>query len=184
MTYLVLLLCLALTDAIFAGYRAGAGRNPLIHKLDYTIISCWGGLFAGLGATALAALGALALILWRGPLEMAAIAQLDAAARPLVHAYAVFASALLAVVLFWTYPRRRTRELAVVLILGPCTLLRPYWIIGGALWALAGAEPALAALIALVAALQLGVEPVLNVWHTRAQRQRMQRLLITPDSGQ
>lgn len=182
MTHLALLLGLSLTDAVFAGYRAGAGRNPRIHKLDYTILSCWAGLFAGLAAAVFAALGALAYaVAGSGPFTADTIAQLDAAARPLVHAYAVFATVLLLVVLFWTYPRRRTRELAVVLILGPCTLLRPYWIIGGALWALAGLELALAALIALVAALQLGIEPLLNLWHARAQRLRLQQLLA--DAG-
>lgn len=183
MTYLALLLGLSLTDAIFAGYRAGAGRNPRIHKLDFTIVTCWSGLFAGLGAALLAALAALAYVFAGsgGPSVADAIAQLDAAAQPLVHVYAVFAAVLLSVVLFWTYPRRRTREFAVVLILGPCTLLRPYWIIGGALWALAGVELSLAALIALVAVLQLGVEPLLNLWQARAQRLRMQRLLA--DAG-
>ena len=176
----MLLLALSLTDAVFAGYRAGAGRNPRIHKLDYTIVTCWAGLFAGLGAALLAVLGALTYVLAHsegGRSVKEAIAQLDAAAQPLVHAYAVFATALLSVVLFWTYPRRRTRELAVVLILGPCTLLRPYWVIGGALWALAGVELSLAALIALVAALQLSVEPLLNLWQARAQRLRVQQLL-------
>jgi hypothetical protein len=75
---------------------------------------------------------------------------------------------------FWTYPRRHTRELAVVLILGPCTLLRPYWIVGGALWTLAGRELSLAALIASVCAIQLSIEPLLNAWQARAQRLRMQ----------
>ncbi len=181
----MLLLGLSLTDAIFAGYRAGAGRNPRIHKLDYTIVTCWAGLFAGLGTALVAALGALAY-LWAasaeavsdgGHISASAIAQLDAAAQPLVHAYALFATVLLSVVVFWTYPRRRTRELAVVLILGPCTLLRPYWIVGGALWALAGVERPLAALIAFVAALQLGLEPLLNVWQSRGQRRRMRELL-------
>lgn len=195
LTYLALLLGLCLTDAMFAGYRAGAGRNPRIHKLDYTIVSCWSGLFAGLGAALLAALGALAYLAARGPLAAGVtapldgmavldgiasrdgVARLDAAAQPLVQAYAVFASVLLLVMLFWTYPRRRTRELAVVLILGPCTLLRPYWIIGGALWALARVERPLAPLIVLAAALQLGVEPLLDVWQARAQRLRIQQLL-------
>jgi hypothetical protein len=180
LTYLALLLGLSLTDATFAGFRAGAGRNPRIHKLDYTIVTCWSGLFAGLAAALLAALGALAYLLAASegsPFAPAAIAQLDAAAQPLVHVYAVFATVLLSVVLFWTYPRRRTRELAVVLILGPCTLLRPYWIVGGAAWALSGVGLSLAALIAFVAALQLGIEPLLNVWQARAQRLRMQPLL-------
>ena len=43
MTHLALLLGLCLTDAMFAGFRAAAGRNPRIHKLDYTIVSCWSG---------------------------------------------------------------------------------------------------------------------------------------------
>lgn len=179
MTHLALLLALSLTDAVFSGYRAGAGRNARIHKLDYVIVTCWSGFFAGLGAAVLGAVAALAyvfLVSGAQPSAASSVARLDAAAQPLVHAYAVFATVLLLVVLFWTYPRRRTRELAVVLILGPCTLLRPYWIIGGALWALAGVELSLAALIALVTVLQLGIEPLLNLWHARAQRLRIQQL--------
>ena len=190
MTHLALLLGLCLTDAMFAGFRAGAGRNPRIHKLDYTIVTCWSGLFAGLGAALFAALGGLVYLAARGAgapryaiAPRDAMARLDAAAQPLVHVYAVFATVLLLVMLFWTYPRRRTRELAVVLILGPCTLLRPYWIIGGALWALGRVEPSLAPLLALAAALQLGVEPLLDVWQTRAQRLRIQQLLADGTSG-
>lgn len=178
MTNLALLLGMSLTDAVFSGYRSGAGRNPRINKVDYVLANGWAGLFAGLGAALIALVAALVYVHSGSraaqPLPDT-VAQLDAAARPLVHVYGLFATALLLVLLLWTYPRRRTRELAVVLILGPCTLLRPYWIIGGALWALAGENASLAALIALVATLQLGVEPVLNVWHGRAQRLRMQR---------
>ena len=54
---------------------------------------------------------------------------------------------------------------------------RAYWIVGGALWALAGVERPLAALIAFVAALQLGLGPLLNVWQSRGQRRRMRELL-------
>jgi hypothetical protein len=179
LTHLQLLLALSLTDAVFAGYRAGAGRNPRIHKLDYMIVTCWSGFFAGLAVAVVAgaaALGHVLLVSGGWPFLASGIARLDAAAQPLVHAHAIFATVLLLVVLFWTYPRRRTRELAVVLILGPCTLLRPYWIIGGALWALAGVELPLAALIVLVTGLQLSVEPLLNLWHARAQRLRLQQL--------
>ena len=135
-------------------------------------------MFAGLGGASLATLAALVYVQTgrraARPL-MDIVAELDAAARPLVHTYGLFATGLLLVLVFWTYPRRRTRELAVVLILGPGTLLRPYWIVAGALWALAGVDVPLAALIVLVAAVQLGVEPMLNVRQARAQRLRMQR---------
>jgi hypothetical protein len=176
--HLALLLGLSLTDAIFSGYRAGAGRNPRLHKLDYTLVSCWVGFFVGLGAALLGALAALVYVAVSGRVGQPvpdSIARLDAAAQRLVFSYGVFASVLLLVVLLWTYPRRRTRELAVVLILGPCTLLRPWWIVGGALWAAQAVDLPLAALITLVVAAQLGVEPVLNLWHARAQSLRMEQ---------
>ena len=178
MTNLALLLGMSLTDAVFSGYRSGAGRNPRIHKLDDTIANCWAGLFAGLGAAVIALSAALAYAhsgSSAGQPLGEVVARLDAAAKPLVHAYGLFATALLLVILLWTYPRRRTRELAVVLILGPGTLLRPYWIVGATLWALSADDLSLAVLSALVAGLQLGVEPVLNVWQGRVQRLRLQR---------
>jgi hypothetical protein len=169
---------MSLIDAAFSGYRSGAGRNPRIHKVDYALANGWAGLFAGLGAALLALVAALVYVhsgSRAGQPLAEVVVRLDAAAKPLVHAYGLFATGLLLVILFWTYPRRRTRELAVVLILGPGTLLRPYWIIGGALWALAGETLSMAALIALVVVLQLGVEPGLNMWQERAQRRRLQR---------
>lgn len=178
MTNLGLLMGMSLLDAVFSGYRSAAGRNPRIHKLDYALANCWAGLFAGFGGASIATLAALVYVQTgrRAGRPLAdVVAELDAAAKPLVLAYGLFATGLLLVLVFWTYPRRRTRELAVVLILGPGTLLRPYWIVGGALWALAGVDLSLAALIVLVAAVQLGVEPALNVWQARAQRLRMQR---------
>lgn len=178
MTNLGLLLAMSLTDSIFSGYRAGAGRNPLLHKVDYTLLSFWSGLLLGLGGALVAAGGALAYLYWQkcsGKPVLDVIAILNDAALPLVRCYGVFATGVLLVMLFWTYPRRRTRELAVVLILGPCTLIRPFWIAGGAAWASLGVEPALAALIVLTAAVQFGVEHLLNRWQRRAQLLRMRQ---------
>jgi hypothetical protein len=178
LTNIGLLLVLSVTDSIFSGYRAGAGRNPRLNKVDYTLQSLWSGLGLGLGGAAVMGAVALSCVYWQldgaeplGPV----VALLDAAALPLVQWYGAFATVLLLVMLLWTYPRRQTRELSVVLILGPCTLVRPFWILAGALWASLGVALWISFLVLLAAAVQLGIEQLLNRWQLGRQLRRMQR---------
>jgi hypothetical protein len=178
LTNIALLLVLSLTDAIFSGYRAGAGRNARLNKIDYTLQSLWAGLAFGLLGAAVMGAVALACLYWQregGEPVWPLIARLDAAALPLVQWYGTFATLLLLVVLLWTYPRRQTRELSVVLILGPCTLVRPFWIVAGAIWASLGVPLWISFIVLLAAAVQLGVELRLNRWQHGRQLRRMQR---------
>ncbi len=172
------LLVLALTDATFAGYRAAAGRDARLHKADYYLKAFWMGLAGGvLGALVVAAV-TFALLWWQlrsGAAFEHLRGELEAAAARLVFAYAIFATLMLSVMLLWTYPKRQLRELSVVMILGPCTLIRPYWIFGGALYAAWPAAPWVQALCFVAAVVQLSIEAALNRVQRRAQLARMRQ---------
>lgn len=170
------LLLLSLTDAMFAGYRAAAGRNPRLHKVDYYLAAFWTGLFAGWVSAAVVALLVFVLASWQvrgGESWGEVINELHDAASELTVVYGVFATTLLAVMLLWTYPKRQIRELSVVLILGPCTLMRPPWIVVGAAYVGWG-QPAWIASSCLAAALvQLSTGRLLDVLQKRAQLRRL-----------
>ncbi len=170
------LLVLALTDAMFAGYRSAAGRNPRLHKADYYLGAFWMGLFGGAANCLLVGsigVGLAAYQVHTGQSWADAWQQLEAAAGQLVRVYAIFASVLLAVMLLWTYPRRESRELSVVMILGPCTLLRGPWIIIGAGYAALQGPTWTGAWCLTAAISQLLLEWVLNRLQASAQRRRM-----------
>lgn len=80
-------------------------------------------------------------------------------------------SAIRAHLVFWTYPVRRVRELSAVLILGPCTLLRPFVILGGAMFAAWHVPRHLVALVFIAVGVHLAMEAALNrIAHTALLR--------------
>lgn len=159
------LFALVMADALLAGYRAGAGRNPLLHKTDYYIKGFWMGAAGGVAAALVVAAIALGMGTWHIKAGMPwseYLAELNHAAGVLVKPYAFFAAVMLAVVVFWSYPVRRVRELSAVLILGPCTLLRPFVILGGAMFAAWHVPPHLVALVFIAVGVHLAMEAALN----------------------
>lgn len=176
----ILLAVLAVVDAAFAGFRAAAGRNAAVHKPDYFLRATWMGAGVGLLAIALvcAWLG-LTLVTATSP-QVLFDAYIDAATR-LVVAYAIYATIVVSALLAWTYPRAAQRALATVLVLGPFTLLRPYAIIAGAVWAAVGTTRwEVTGAVILAAAVQLLVAPFLEHLQSRAQTRLIARLY---DSG-
>lgn len=181
MTAFVLLLVLSLTDFLFSGYRAAAGRNALLHKVDYYLKSFWEGFFAGcvgglLVTGCVVGLAAVEVTV-SGASWSYALGELERAAARMVWAYGGFATLLLSVMLLWTYPKRQIRELSVVLILGPCTLVRPLWTVGGAVFAAWDGPPWIVAGCTVAVVVQLGGEVVLNKIQKRRQLRKLRAWL-------
>lgn len=172
----ILLATLAVVDAGFSGFRDAAGRNPRIRKQPYFRRAVRRGLQGG--AVACAAVATLVLLLLaRAPAPAETLAALSQAAGALVVSFGVYATCVLLALGVWLAAEPDLRTLASVLILGPFTLIRPWWIGATCLWTAAHAvtiEVAIAALGA--AAAQLAIEP----WLARGWRSGMPPALIGP----
>jgi len=163
----VMLTSLSLIDGACSGIRAGLGRTGLIrhHKLDRR------------GAAAGTALAALALIP-PGMLVWADFATHFAthpvrrdylrAGHVLLVVLLPFAAVVLAALTAYAALGWRRKYLAMAVILGPCTLARP-WVAcaAGAAGAAAGGRSQTAAAIALATVGLLVIEPTLGLWWRR-----------------
>lgn len=164
---------LALVDAGFSGFRDAAGRNPRIRKEGYYRRAVRRGLWAGaLGCVAVASL--VVVLVARAPMPAETFAALSSAAEALVWSLGVFATAVLLALGVWLAAEPDLRALASVIILGPFTLIRPWWIAVSCVWAAASTASAEVAVAALgAAAAQLAIEP----WLARGWRSGMPRAL-------
>lgn len=168
----ILLGILVLLDAVFAGFRASAGRNARIYKLDYYLRASWLGFGVGGLAIGIAA-APVAFSLLHATAPERQLSQYLDVARNLLWVFAPYATLVLTAMALWTYPHPRIRTLASVLVLGPLTFLRRPVIVAGLLLALLMASEWTLRLACLFAVcIQLGIEPVLNGIHTRLQRTR------------
>lgn len=168
-----LLVVLSLVDSIFVGYRAAAGRNPALHKTDYYLKASWLGL--ALGFLPVVFLGSFLTIALSASADSSAlVVQFEDVCWVLVRVYGIFATLVLGALLLWTYPHRKGREISVMLILGPFTLLRPWWIVLGVILGTFASPSALVASGVVLAGLsQLSVELLANWIQERAQVRRM-----------
>jgi hypothetical protein len=166
----VLLGVLVLFDAVFAGFRAAAGRDARLYKVDYYLRSAWLGAIAGaLVIAIMSALIAVTLSVASSP--SALFDGYLQSARHLLWVYGIYASIVLLAMGMWTYPAPDIRVLASVLVLGPFTLVRPLVIVAGCGFALALATQfQVRALCAAAIALQLSIEPMLNAIAAKSQK--------------
>jgi hypothetical protein len=157
----LLLAVLAFIDGTLCGFRAAAGRNPRIFTWTYYRAAMGRG--AKLSAVTLAAFSAAcaALVLlgpegtWPSMLETATV---------LVRVFGVFATLTLVALGLYLVGNFDFGVLATVLVLGPFTLLRPWTIVLGALYAAATASTNIAAALALAAgAVMWNFERLLDV---------------------
>lgn len=166
----VLLGVLGLFDAVFAGFRAAAGRDARLYKVDYYLRSVWLGAITGALVIAIvSALIAVTLSLSSNP--NALFESYLQSARHLLWIYGIYATIVLLAMGMWTYPAPDIRVLASVLVLGPFTLIRPLVIVAGGAFALALAtQYQVRALCAVAIALQLSIEPILNTIAAKSQK--------------
>lgn len=154
-----LLVCLALTDATFCGYRDAAGRNPLLDKRRWYLTAALRGALGGLLVVGVFLFAANRFGTRDG---------LEAAAARMVTVYGVYASFVFAALAVWLFGRGDLRTLGSVAVLGPFTLVRPWVIAGGALWALTAANGNDVLLICAAAATMIVFEKTLAVVSRRA----------------
>lgn len=157
----IALAVLALVDAAFAGFRDAAGRNPRIRKLGYFRRAVRRGLRAGAVSCAAVALVVVVLV-GRAPAPADAYSRIAEAATLWLWPLGVYATLVLLALGVWLAAEPDLRALASVIILGPFTLIRPWWIAASCLWvatATASAEAVIASIAA--AAAQLALEPAL-----------------------
>ena len=145
-----MLIALALLDAAFAGFRDAAGRNPLLHKGRYTMLAMIKGALVGVVAIAIIAATVGAMLALAEDFDALWADCLAAGAR-MVKVYSVYGTIAIGAPFVYAIPRPEISSLVTVLILGPFTLLRPFVIIAGALWAIAAAPRAEVVVFALVA---------------------------------
>ncbi|WP_329395248.1 hypothetical protein [Streptomyces melanogenes] len=162
MTPAVPLLLLGLVDAAFSGFRAYAGRDARIRKRRANARASLRGLATGSGLL-LAPTLAAALLLLAAPDRDGMYDSLTAGGVGYLLPLSLYATAvLLSLAAYFLLPFRAS-TLAMVIGLGPLTLLRPVVIAAACLGALlnGGGWPAL--LIGTIAgAAALGVEPAVH----------------------
>ncbi|MFF2503321.1 hypothetical protein ACFVTY_08100 [Streptomyces sp. NPDC058067] len=155
-----LLAALALVDAAFAGFRAYTGRDGRIRKTRHALLAARRGLAVGVPGLLLSTAVAVSL-LFGAEDRGARYAQLDAAAHRMLLCYAPYAAVVALSLACYLWGPFRAGTLAVVVGLGPLTLLRPLVVLAGALAAAWGSLPA--APVAAVAAMGvLLVEPAVH----------------------
>ncbi|MFB8272342.1 hypothetical protein ACFC96_37960 [Streptomyces sp. NPDC055955] len=155
-----LLAALALVDAAFAGFRSYTGRDGRIRKSRRALLAARRGL--SVGAPALLLSAALAVTLLGAAADRAArYAELDAAAHRMLLCYAPYAVIVALSLACYLWGPFRAGTLAVVVGLGPLTLVRPLVVLAGAAAAAWGSLPA-ASVAAVAAAGVLVVEPFVH----------------------
>ncbi|MFI1172726.1 hypothetical protein [Streptomyces melanogenes] len=162
MTPAVPLVLLGLVDAAFSGFRAYAGRDARIRKRRATARASLRGLATGAGLLLAPALAA-ALLLLATPDRSGMYDSLAAGGFGYLLPLALYATAvLLSLAAYFLLPFRAS-TLAMVIGLGPLTLLRPVVIAAACLGALlnGGGWPALL-IGTLAGAAALAVEPAVH----------------------
>jgi hypothetical protein len=152
----ILLVALALIDGAFCGFRDAAGRDPRIEKRAYYRRALLRGTLAALVAVlVLGALTGAALLL--APDGAGLYADLLAVGARMVWVYGGYATLVCAALVVYAIPIHDLSTLMTVIILGPFTMMRPFVIAAGALWAAWGAGRVESIVLALLSALVIGL---------------------------
>ncbi|MBV2151875.1 hypothetical protein [Kitasatospora sp. SUK 42] len=156
------LLLLGLVDAAFSGFRAYAGRDARIRKHRGNLLAAGRGLAAGAVLLLAPALAACLLLLTSSD-QAQTYATLTAGGWGYLFPLALYAAAvLLSLAAYFTLPFR-AGTLAMVIGLGPLTLLRPLTVTAACLTAVLNGGGAPALLVGTVAGTAvLCVEPLVH----------------------
>ena len=149
MTTAIAIAVLVLFDALLGGVRAAAGRDGGIAKPRTTALRSRGRPSPDDGHRRQRGAGSGARR--RGVRSGRGLGRPCAGGRPLCRGVRGFASVVLIALLFWFAPVRELRMIPTLTVLGPLTLLRPFVVAGGLLFAAAGASTWRVWLVAAVA---------------------------------
>jgi hypothetical protein len=165
-TFIVTVLVLiAITDAAFSGFRSSCGRVGLVNRGRLDAIAAGRGVFV-LAVAGLILIVALALA---KPSSTGLSEQFNLAGRAMLTIYVPFAFVIVLGLLVYFTLSWRHRFLAVAVLLGPLTLLRPLIAIVGLVLAVASTDSAFIRLTFVVAVCaSLIVEPTCeHLWYRR-----------------
>lgn len=162
MTVAVLLVALAVLDGAFAGFRAEAGRLPLIRKRGAQLRALVSG--AGAGSVACGALGGLTFLALSWSSDAGGdFAELVRMGALLLVPFGAYAALVLLALVVYAAARHEVRTFATVAILGPFTLARPWLVVGATAWATAGSARAIPIALTWIASMTvLGTSVVLD----------------------
>jgi hypothetical protein len=162
MTPALPLVALGLVDAAFSGFRAYAGRDARIRKHRAITRSALRGLAVGSALLVAPALTAVAVLMTAGDQAHAYAALADGAIGYLLPLTVYAAAVMLSLAAYFVLPFRAS-TLAMVVGLGPLTLLRPLVIVVACLGALVAGGGWRSLLVGAVAGTAvLCVEPVVH----------------------
>lgn len=154
MTVGLTLVALMGLDTAFAGYRAAAGRTGHVRTGVRSVQAMLGAGALGWLAGALL-FGTVAML--GGPTP-----DLVAVGGDLVRGYAVFGGVIGLGFVARAAPSIDLRSASSILVFGPLTLIRPFWIVAVAVWASWAALPGTLVVVVCGIALVLGIEQLLE----------------------
>ncbi len=163
---------LATLDAMFAGYRAAAGRNALINKRRYYLRAMILGALFGQVAAALAA-AVILISLTLTPDRQGLLRDYNLAGERLLVVYIPYAVIVLLAFLVRSIPSVDIRSITSTLVFGPFTLLRPLVAIAGLVYGVLAAprlETTVVGVIVLI--MMLGLECALGLFRKTANADR------------
>jgi hypothetical protein len=131
---------LVLFDVLLSGTRAAAGRDGRIAKPPHYRAAGLRALAAGVVVVVVLAANAalVGILVATAPQPAVAWASLLQAGVRCVEVCGAFATLTLIAILFWFAPVRELRIVPTLVVLGPLTLIRPFVVAGGLLYAVSG----------------------------------------------
>ena len=174
---LIVLYLLALTDGLLCGLRTSMGRCPLIRKREYYRKAAVHGVAAA-QVVSFAALAALLLAIAVSSHRDVLRSDLEAAAGRMLWVFVPYAALVLFNLALRLTPSTDIRSATSVFMLGPLTAIRPYVMIAGVVYGIAGSRLWETRLLGLfILALMLLLEFALNWRAARAQRIQIRELV-------
>jgi hypothetical protein len=156
----VALCALALVDATLAGFRASTGRNARIDKRGYYLRAAGRGFAGGVVGLGLVALPAGAVL---AASPAARYGDLVGAGARMLQVLAPFAALVVLSLLAYLLLPMRESTFAMLVGLGPFTLVRPAVVVAATAWSVvASADWLVWAVAVTAAAVVLAVEPAVH----------------------
>jgi hypothetical protein len=174
---LLSLYILALLDGILCGLRASMGRCPLIRKRNYYARAAVRGI-AGAQMVSILALGALIVADLPSLRSDVLRGDLESSAGRMLWVFLPYTALVLFSLAVRALPSTDMRSATSVFMLGPLTAIRPFVMITGILYGIAGSSLFATRLLGLfILVLMLSLEFALNGLANRGQMLQIRKLV-------